>query len=71
VVANRTSIVYSMVKEAGEKILRTKFCFSCQKDKSIEAGKKVLRGRSLVWRCGDCAAKKSPMGFSKATKEKK
>jgi hypothetical protein len=65
---NRTSIVYSMVKEAGEKILRTKFCFSCSKDRPIETGKKVLRGRSLVWRCGDCAAKKSPMGF---TKEKK
>jgi ribosomal protein L37AE/L43A len=60
-----------MVKEAGDKILRQKFCFSCNKDKPIETWKRVLRGNRLVWRCGDCAAKKSPMGFSKATKEKK
>jgi ribosomal protein L37AE/L43A len=68
-VANSTSQVYQMVKEAGEKILKNKFCFSCQKDRPIESGKRMLRGKSMVWRCGACAAKKSPMGFAKGAKK--
>ena len=64
---NSTSQVYHMVKEAGEKLLRTKFCFSCQKDKPLKTGKRMLRGKSMVWRCGECAAKKSPMGFKKGS----
>lgn len=62
---NSTSQVYTMVKEAGEKLLGTKFCFSCQKDRPLETGKRMKRGNSMVWRCGLCAAKKSPMGFKK------
>ena len=65
--ANRTSVVYSMVKEAGEKILKDKFCFSCQRHKPIESGKVFQRKGSSVWRCGSCAAKMSPMGFKKGS----
>jgi predicted SprT family Zn-dependent metalloprotease len=57
-----------MVKEAGEKVLGTKFCFSCQQHRPIETGKVMQKKGSSVWRCGACAAKISPMGF---TKEKK
>jgi ribosomal protein L37AE/L43A len=64
---NRTSVVYSMVKEAGEKILKDKFCFSCQKHKPIESGKVLQKKGSSVWRCGSCAAKLSPMGFKKGS----
>jgi hypothetical protein len=60
--------VYEMVKAAGDKVLGTKFCFSCQKHKPIETGKNFQKKGSRVWRCGACAAKTSPMGFAKGAK---
>jgi hypothetical protein len=66
-VTNRASVVYSMVKQAGDKILGTKFCFSCQKHKPIETGKSMQKKGSRVWRCHACAFKKSPMGFKKGS----
>lgn len=62
---NRASVVYSMVKDAGDKILGTKFCFSCQKHRPIETGKRFVRKGSSVWRCGQCALKMSHAGFKK------
>ena len=60
--------VYDMVKEAGLKVLGTKFCFSCQRHRPIETGKQMQRKGSSVWRCGECAAKMSAMGFKKGSK---
>lgn len=57
--------VYDMVKEAGLKVLGTKFCFSCQRHRPIETGKNMQRKGSSVWRCGECAAKMNPVGFKK------
>ena len=62
---DRSNHTEKLVQKAQEKILGTKFCFSCQKPKPLEAGKLVPRGNGRVWRCKECAAKQSPMGFKK------
>ena len=62
---NRENHLEVKVQKAQEKILGTKFCFSCQKPKPLESGKLVPRGNGRVWRCKECAAKQSPMGFKK------
>lgn len=61
----RKGQLYDMVKEAGAKVLGTKFCFSCQRHRPLETGKQIQRKGSTVWRCADCAAKMNKMGFTK------
>ena len=65
---DRSNHLEHLVQRAQERILGTKFCFSCQKAKPLETGKLVKRGNGTIWRCKDCAAKKSPMGFKKDKK---
>jgi ribosomal protein L37AE/L43A len=57
--------VYEQVKAAGLKVLGTKFCFSCQRHRSLETGKQIQRKGSTVWRCGECALRMNKMGFKK------
>ena len=64
----KSNQVYELVKAAGDKVLGTKFCFSCQRHKPIETGKSLQKKGSRVWRCGDCATKTSPVGFTKGAK---
>jgi hypothetical protein len=63
--ARGKSQVYDMVKEAGLKVLGTKFCFSCQRHRPVETGKQMQRKGSSVWRCGECAKRMNAMGFKK------
>ena len=65
---NRDNHTEVQVQKAQEKILGTKFCFACQKDRPLESGKIIQRGKTKTWRCFSCANKLSPVGF---TKEKK
>ena len=62
------SQVYEMVKEAGLKVLGTKFCFSCQRHRPLETGKQIQRKGSTVWRCADCIVRMSKAGFTKGAK---
>jgi hypothetical protein len=61
----RKGQVYDMVKKAGDKVLGTKFCFSCQRHRPIETGKVFQRKGSRVWRCSECAIKMNHAGFTK------
>ena len=65
---DRSNHIENLVQKAQEKILGTKFCFACQKDRPLEAGKLIRRGRGVTWRCKECANKQSPMGFKKEKK---
>lgn len=65
---NRSNHTEVQVQKAQEKILGTKFCFACQKDRPLELGKIIKRGKTKTWRCFSCANQQSPVGF---TKEKK
>lgn len=62
---DRTNHIENLVQRAQEKILGTKFCFACQKQKPLDSGKIVQRGKTKTWRCFACANKQSPMGFAK------
>lgn len=62
---NRENQLEVKAQRAQEKILGTKFCFSCQKQRPLEAGKIILRGKSKTWRCATCAKGKNPAGFTK------
>ena len=64
----RKGQVYDMVKKAGDKVLGTKFCFSCQRHRPIETGKVFQRKGSRVWRCAECAIKMNIAGFTKGAK---
>jgi hypothetical protein len=55
----------TQAKLAEEKLLGTKFCFSCQKDRPIATGKTTRKGNSSVWRCQMCASRATPSGFKK------
>jgi hypothetical protein len=55
----------NQVKRAEEKLLGTKFCFGCQRHRSLENGKQVVRGKTKSWRCMDCANKIKPVGSFK------
>jgi ribosomal protein L37AE/L43A len=62
---DRSRHLEKQVAVAADKILGTKFCFSCQKDRTLELGKIILRGKTKTWRCHSCANKQSPVGFTK------
>lgn len=53
-----------LVRRAEERVLGTKFCFSCQRHRPLEGGKAVVRPRTKIWRCAECAAKQNPTGFN-------
>ena len=53
----------TQVKRAEERILGTKFCFACQRQKPADTGKSFVRGKNRVWKCAVCAAKANPGGF--------
>ena len=59
------NFVVNQVARAEEKILGTKFCFCCQKQRNIESGKWIMRGKTKSWRCMDCAKKLNPVGTFK------
>ena len=62
---DRSNHIENLVQKAQEKILGTKFCFACQKDRPLADGKLIQRGKTKTWRCHSCANKQSPMGFKK------
>lgn len=65
VVMDKNNHLEFMVQKAQEKILGTKFCFSCQKPKPLASGKNIIHGKSRTWRCLECVARKNPSGFGK------
>jgi ribosomal protein L37AE/L43A len=61
--------IATQVKKAEEKLLGTKFCFACQKQRPVETGKAFVRGKNRVWKCFACINKLTPPGISKKGKE--
>ena len=53
----------TQAKRAEERLLGTKYCFACAKQRSMEGGRSVIRGKNRVWKCATCYAKKTPAGF--------
>lgn len=43
----------------------TKFCFGCQKMKSITQGQNVIRNKTNRWICNVCLARKNKSDFAK------
>lgn len=60
---DRSNHLEKQVAVAAEKVLGSKFCFSCQRQKPLANGKMVKRGKSTIWRCLECLNKKYPVGF--------
>ena len=63
--ADHPNLTETQVKQAEERLLGTKFCFSCQKQRLLEGGRSVVKGRNRVWKCAFCFNKLNDMGFKK------
>lgn len=57
----------TLAKRAEEKLLGTKFCFACQKQRPLATGKNFIRGKNKMWKCHMCVAKLTPVGFGKGS----
>jgi hypothetical protein len=41
-----------------DSVLKTKFCFSCQRDRNKENGSYIVRKGNKQWKCMDCQQKR-------------
>jgi hypothetical protein len=60
----------TLAKRAEERLLGTKFCFACQKQRPVATGKNFMRGKNRMWKCYACIEKLETPGFTKKAKEK-